>query len=306
MNKKNIIALSLLVLLVILFVVSKGRENREVRRDLYNLAQGDIHKIEIVQHADTLVVSRDGHDWWIEYPRRLPVKESHIQRFFTELLGINHSTISISDSPTQQSFYHVCDETANKVTLYGTGDKKLKKVYFGRGQNPQIAHVRAENDNSIYQIESIFTVINPSVNVWRDDVIVNVMPESISSIAVSHGTQAYQIISDGGSWVYSGDTTQMIAPHNPELQKLLGTLSSLNTNVFFDDVYAEYASKLATPALEMLITLHSGENIYLKVAKNDEQSYVVQRNESQDILYRLTTQRYNQLLVNVQRLLEEE
>jgi hypothetical protein len=306
MNKRNAILLSLLAILFIIFMVSKGRENLEVRKDLYSFHRADIHRVEIVQHADTLIVCRESGDWRIIYPRALAIKDSQLDKFFSALLSVTHSTVPISSSAEQRNFYHVCDDTANKITLYGAGNRKLKKVYFGRGHNPQIANIRVENEDDIYQIESIFTAINPSISVWRDDMIISVPPDAIETIAISSGDTIFRLISQGAFWTLSiGDTQEIVSPNNPELQRLLNALANLSTNAFFDDEFPEHAHKLQSPVFEMLIVLRSGENVYIRCAENDESSYILQKNDEQDTLYRLTTQRFNQLNIDPSKLLQE-
>jgi|GEM_PF-3016980 len=305
MNKKNILAITILAILILVFFLSKGKENVEKRSGIFNFKTTDITKIEIIQPPyDTLTVAMEDKIWTIIHPRRLPAKESQIQRFFDEFLTITTSQNSISDSPERQEFYQVSDSTGVKITVFGKKGKKLRTVFFGRNfQNQQYAYIRAEKDNNIYQIDNVFHIINPSLQNWREDRIVTFTADQIVKIQ----TDRYELSQETGMWMVSNPqigTMDIVSPTSSEFTRIMNGITGLRTSTFFDDVYDTYAEKLTTPTMQMMITLNNGENVYLKLAQNDANSYILQLNEQHETLYRLTNAQFGNLNIDPSQLVD--
>lgn len=296
MNKKNILLLAFLAVLVVIFIFSKGKENVERRFDLFNFKSDVVAKIEFIQPADTLIVTLENNNWMIQYPKNAPVKQTQLQRFFDEYLSLTASSIPISESANRQSFYQVDDSTATQITIYDRNNRVLSKTYYGRSQNPRIAYARADKDNKIYQINNVFTAINPSLAAWREDKIINITEEQISKISVGKKVDSFALMHEDGLWTVShADSTNMISASNAEFNKIKNGIINLRTSVFIDNEYDDYAEILSDTELEILIQLNTGSDIHLKIAKIDDNAFVLQRNDEQSTLYRLTTHQFNQL-----------
>ena len=306
MNKRNLILLAVLVVLLGVFLLSRQRENVERRRDLFNINANEITRIEFTQpFADTLIIARIEGSWVIGQPRVAPVRETQITRFLNEYLGLTTSRIPISESVDRHAFYQVDEESAIQIAIFGRNNRALSRKFFGRGQNPSIAYIRAENNNNVFQVDNIFSAINPNLGVWREDRIVTFAENQINTISVARGTEIYQLTQDFGMWsLVHADSTHAIAIGNSDFRRFINGLTALRTNVFFDDEYELHDSKLSNPDLTLLIDLVDGESIWLVMARNDENSFVLQRNQETDTLFRLTNSQFNQLSVEINRLIE--
>ena len=133
MNKKNIIALAILSILLVIFFLTKGRENIEKRSGVFNFKHADVSRIQIIQpYSDSLEVAQQNKVWTILHPRYVSAKESQIKRFFDEFLTLTVSHNSISDTPDRQAFYQVDEQSATRISVFGKKDKLLRTVYYGR------------------------------------------------------------------------------------------------------------------------------------------------------------------------------
>jgi len=297
MNKRNILWLAVLAILVLVFFLSKGKDNVEKRKPFINTKQADILKIEIAQPADTLSMALENGLWNITSPRIMPVKETQIKRLWDEFLPLTVSSLSVTDSPDRQTFYQVDDETATIVSLLGKNDRILAKIYVGNNQNsPQFSYIRLNGSNNIYQVDNLQGLITTTLNTWREDRIVPLPIEDIFAVAIVRENDPFQISQESGFWtVTAGEVNDVIDPTNPDMSRLLNTISTLRTSTLYYDEYEAYAAKLAAPALGLQITNTARQVINLKIAKNDDTSYVLQKNEDTSTLYRLTIAQFNQL-----------
>jgi hypothetical protein len=306
MNKKNIFYIALLGVLIVILLLSKGRENIEKRTDLFRFRTTEISKIEFVTSTDTLSIVQQGDIWMITHPREIPARETQIQRFFDEFLTLTISRNAVSDSPSRHEFYNVDEDTGLQVSLYDRSNRLLRRVFYGRNdQNPQIAYVRIDRDNNVYQINNIFHIINPMLQAWREDRIVTFTQNDLLKVSVSNNTGAFEVSQELGFWTVSIDLeVDIIQPTNNEFNRFINAVTNLRSSVFFDDVFAEHAAKFATPELEVLIETTTGEIVHLAIAQNDANSFVLQRNGDETTLYRLTNAQFNNLNVDATRMME--
>jgi len=296
-KNKNIIWLAVLAILVLVFFLSKGKDNVEKRKPFIATKQADILKIQITQPADSLHMALENGQWNITTPRIMPVKETQLKRLWDEFLPLTVSTLSVTDSPDRQAFYQVDDETATIVSLLGKNDRILAKVYVGSNQNsPQFSYVRMNGSNNIYQIDNLQGLITTTLSTWREDRIVPLAIEDIFAVAIVRENDPFQISQESGFWtVTAGEVNEVIDPTNSDMSRLLNSISNLRTSTFYYDEYEAYAAKLAVPALGVQITNTARQVVNLTIAKNDENSYVLQKNEDTGTLYRLTNAQFNQL-----------
>ena len=305
MNKKNYIWLGILVILVIVFFLSRQREFVERRMDLFNFNSDDITRVEFIQPVDTLIIVRTEGGWMIEHPRVVPVRETQLTRFFTEYLELTASRTPISESVDRQERFQVDEASGIQIAVFGRNNRLLSRKFLGRGQNPNVAYIRAANDNKIYQISNVFSAVNPSMHAWRENRIVTFAENEINSIAIARGGTTYTLTQEFGMWnVVFADEEHNITLGNADFRRFMNTLTGLSTNVFFDDEYESFEARFVNPALGFLVTLNTGEEVILSIAQLDDNAYILKRNDETNTLYRLTAGLFNQLAVEADRFIE--
>jgi len=303
MNKKNFILIGVLLLLVVSLLISRSCENVEKRFKIFSFNENEIARITMKDQNNQIVIYLNDSVWMIDEPVQAYVKETQINRFIDTFLPLTASTNYQSDSIDRQSFYNV-DSTGVLVTILDKNNKQLSKVYIGRSQNnPQISYLRNDKSNKIYQVDNVHSIVNPALNMWREDKIMNITENMISKIMFGKKNESYELFQSDMGW--SLNLNEMSAPlgyDNSDLNRLLQSVVNLRTSTFFDDVFEEYSEKLEKIELEILIEPYMGEKIHLKIAKNDENSYVLQKNEEYTTLFRLTNSQFNQLNVDAEKL----
>jgi len=297
MKRNNIILLAFLAVLIIVFFLSKCKDNIEKRQDMFSMKVADIQKFDISSATDTLHVALVDNVWTVTHPRTTPAKETQIQKFFDEFLKLTVSTLSVTDNPEKQAFYNVDDATATIVTIYGKNDRILSRVYVGNStNNPQYSYIRVDKDNQIYQIDNVRTMLNPTLSTWREDRVITLQPEAIFSVTLARESDSFSLSQEGGFWnVVAGDVTEPIDPTNEGLSRYLSTLTTLRTSTVYYDSYDQYSDKLATPTLALHIVSTTQQSTFLTIAQNDANSYIAQKGDDTSILYRLSTAQFNQL-----------
>jgi len=310
MNKRNIVWLIILLVLVLVFIISRQRENFERRIELFNFRTDDISRIQLVQRADTLSIIRADVGWLIEHPRVLPIREAHINRFIDDYFSLTVSSNFVSDLRDRQERFQVSEDTGLLICIFGRNARSLSRMFFGRDMNnPNNGFIREANDNRIYQINNVnnlFQLLTTNLNTWRENRIVTFTENEISSISISRGNEPFTLQQEFGMWrlLIEDEEPIEISLGNAVLSRFINALTGLTTTIFFDDRYEEFSERLANPELAFHVVLVTGENVFLNLTVNDENSFVLQRNQEQETLYRLTTGIFNQLALEPERLME--
>jgi len=316
MKRNNIILLAFLAVLIVVFMLSKCKDNIEKRQPMFSLKQADIQKFEIISTTDTLIVAMVDNVWMVTHPRTTPAKDTQLQKFFDEFLPLTISTLSVTDNPEKQALYGVDEDSATKVILYGKNDRQLSKAYVGTStNNPQFSYIRAGSNSNIYQIDNVRAILATALNTWREDRIITLPPESVLAVTFARENDPFTISMESGFWTvapgqfpssggvaaeqtgWSESEPTTIDPLNTSLSSYLNTLTSMRTSTVYYDSYEQYADKLANPALGIQITSSTKQIINLTIAQNDANSYVLQKDSDTSVIYRLTSAQYNQLNV---------
>ena len=295
--------LGVLALLIVSLLISRSCENVEKRFDLFKINQNDIGKIQFKDQTNQLIVSLVDNIWTVQEPIQTAARESQITRFFENFITLTASTIHISESRERQSFYHV-DSTGVEVTIYDKNNKQIAQAFIGRNDNnPMISYFRYADKNQIYQVDNVQSIVNPMINSWREDKIVTITQDNISKISFGNSASTYELFQDGMGWSLNlNELTAPLGYENADVNRLVQTILNLRTSTYFDNVFEDYAEKLNNTELEIYIEPYIGSIIHLKIAKNDDNSYVLQKNDEIITLYRLTTQQFNQLNVEPENL----
>jgi hypothetical protein len=297
MNKKNIILLAILVVLIGIFFLSKTKENEEKRIKVFKYKLKDISQIQLIQPDYSLIIKTEGDVWQIKEPIETPVKETQKQNFLDRVFPLTTSSNPISEAGDRQK-YNV-DSTATQVKIYDKKDKLLSHIFIGRSQNASFAYLRADKSNKIYQIDNISNIVNPSLIAWRENKLVNATEETLDKISIGKATGTYEFVNNAGSWVINANgLSSQIEAGNQDFSRFLQSIVNLTITTFFDNEYEKYAEKFAETELELIVQTKTGETTHLKFAQNDENSYVIQKNDDEISLYRLNNTQFNQLNVD--------
>ena len=174
LNKRNIILFCVLVALLLLWQLSKSKENVERKIEVFKINSSDILRIEFIQPADTLIIAFEDNRWRITHPQDAPVNQDQLDRFFENYLALTHSSNFISESIERQAFFNVDEDNALQIVLFGRNNRPLSRIFYGRNFTDQrIAYIRQEHSNQIYRIDNIYYFINPTFSAWEGEEVID-------------------------------------------------------------------------------------------------------------------------------------
>ncbi|MCK9329648.1 MAG: DUF4340 domain-containing protein [Candidatus Cloacimonetes bacterium] len=303
MNKKNIALLALLILLVVVFMFSRKKENIEKRINFFKFTPENIHSFDILTSDDTLKIELVDSKWQISKPLIAPVKDNQINRFLNDFIKVETSNIPISESINRQTFYNVNDSTGTIINIYGQNQKLLQKVLYGKSNNYNYAYLRKYNDNKIYQINNLQSVITPSAKTWREDKILNIIESDINSISIVNNQDSFELIQNELYWNLSyADSVQTIENSNKTFSTFKNSLLNLRSSNFVDNQYDEYKDKFDQTTHEIIINLKNEDKIQLKAISLSDTEYLLMRNNEQHTLYKLNKYQFEQLFITPDKL----
>jgi hypothetical protein len=288
MNKKNIIYLAVLIVLIIIFLIIKTNDRTERRINFFAVDSADIAKIEIATSKDTLILVKEDEGWMIQKPLYYPPAERKVKDLFDKALKVETSNLPVSESESSFETYNVTDSLGTRVLLYDSADKELVNAIIGKSSNYNFSHGRYADEKKVYQLyANISSILNPVLNSWREKEIIK-LEEEPSQITVGAGERMFSFTATDSLWKYTeGDTSFFIKEGNRQLTTLLNNSKSFRASSFIDNDYATYAELFQDPLMVVQIRTYDGENIFLKFISEGEESnkYIVQKNDEEDFLY---------------------
>ncbi|MCF7858320.1 MAG: DUF4340 domain-containing protein [Candidatus Cloacimonetes bacterium] len=287
MNKRQKISLGILFILIVLFLVTKMRNNVEKRVIFFKADSTDVAAIEISNIKDTIRITKTLNAWRFAAPKEFPVSERQIKSFFEKALPAKASLLPISESEESFDTYHVSNSLGSWLKLYDKDDQILDVVILGKSSFPNTTPVRRPNENKVYQLEeNLSYLITPKEELWREKTILQIEENNIKKISVIYTNNAYELTSTDSVWLYTDSKSSLnVDQYNEVLSSMLSALSKITVSNFINDNYLEYEQKLLSPDLEIGIELYNGSSSHMRIALDKNSKYVLQLNGNTKYLY---------------------
>jgi len=286
MNKKNLIPIIVLVVLVIIFALTKTKNYTEKRIQFFGIDSIKIGAIELITVDDTLKLAKVNGEWLIDYPIQYPPVPRKMEDIFGKVLTVETSKIPVSESESAFEKYNLTDSLGTIVRLYDTGNKLLLESIVGKSENYNFSHARKKDENKIYQLVSnISYMIKPDIAGWRNKTIMELEELEISQISFNSEEFNYSLTATDSLWQYNDfvSTFSVKAP-NASLKSLISGLKRVNATDFIDNDFESYAEKFAKPLAEITITDFTGLVTDMKFVEGEEKKLVVLKNDETDHL----------------------
>ncbi len=287
MNKKQTIYIGILVVLVIMFLITKMENNVEKRINFFQADSAKIKTIEISNIKDTLRLSKKIDEWMMVYPFEYRIAEYQINNLFSKVLNAKASNLSISESETSFDTYKVTNSQGTWIKFFDENNNVLDEAIIGKSSSSKTTPARRPDDNKIYKLENnINYIITANSDNWREKTILETEEYNISKISVLSDVNAYELTPSDSLWHYVDDKNSLgVDFNNKALQDILSTLSTLTANGFVDNKFEEYREKLITPDLEIGIEMFDGSTHYIRVALDNNSKYILQFDNEKSFLY---------------------
>jgi len=289
MNKKNLISVGILAILIIVFIITKTHNYKEKRINFFDVDSSKIKVIELITNEDTLKLVNNSQGWMIDYPIKYKTVKRKIDDFFAKVLKAETSSIPISESKESFKIYNVSDSLGTQVKLYDEQMNLLSDVIIGKSDNYNFSNARKNGESKIYQLLSNVSYnFKPDIYSWRDKEILNLQEDNLSKIFVSFGKNGYSLIATDSLWEYqSGKKKFFVKEKNGTLKSIINICKKLNASNFIDNKYETYENKFKKPYLELTLELANGDNIHLTFIKYDDKDnkFILKKDEQTDPLF---------------------
>jgi len=288
MNKKSTLYIAVLVILIIAFLIINSNDKTERRVRFFEVDSTRIAAIEISTMKDTLKLVKDGDVWMIDYPVNFPPADQKIADLLEKVIKVETSNIPVSESQNSHETYKVTDSLGTTIRIYNAEGDELIHALIGKSSNYNYSHGRNNTETEVYQLyQNISSVLNPMLNSWRKKEILE-LAEDPAQISVGFGERFFTITSTDSLWQYQeGDSTFFINEGNKAFTTMLTNIRTFKTSSFIDDDYETYAESYLDPQMVIQVKLYSGEDIFFKFIKQDEEGkkYIIQKNDETENLY---------------------
>ena len=285
MNKKNLIPIVVLALLIIIFVITKLNDKTERRINFFRFDSIQVYAIEITSSEDTLELAKIDNNWMIEYPVNYPPVKLKIDDIFKKVLQVETSSIPITESSFEK--FNVTDSLGTLLVFYDKNNKVLEEVLIGKSGNYNYSYARRKDDAKVYQLyTNISYSIDPVVSSWRKKEIIEIPEQDISRVFVSYDGNSYSLSATDSLWMYQDDETGFsIKETNSSLKSIISAIKKFTVTDFIDNKFEDYQQKFENPDVEVTVELFNDEPINLKFIEHEEKKLALQKNDETEHLY---------------------
>ena len=289
MNKKQKLSIVVLVILIILFMITKLNDKTERRISFFDVDSIQVEKIEIIAAGDTLLLAKSSTGWMLSHPVEYPISPRKMEQFFKDVLKVETSNLPISEEESSFETYKLTDSLATTLKIYGKNDKLLDHSLVGKSSSYNNSPARKQGGNKIFRLEkNITNILRTDPKQWRKREVLELDKEQIAKISILYEDTGYELTATDTLWQYDdGEESINIQYNNPALRTILNSLGKVNVTDYIDVDIDGFLSKLQNPALEIGISMYDGSNYYLRAAQEDENKYILQVNNDTEHLYKV-------------------
>ncbi|PID28554.1 MAG: hypothetical protein CSB55_04275 [Candidatus Cloacimonadota bacterium] len=289
MNKKNLIYIGILAVLLLFYYVQKSHEPTEKRFMLIeNLNLEEITEIELIQKKDSVRIVKNT-DWEITEPDILPCDPSKIIQLFQDLKNIEVPSTPVSENPKVFDKLGVSDSTAIQVVLKDKNNNVKAHYLFGNTRNYQFNTVRKAEKNEVWQLTgNVSYKFRPNIDTWRQKYIDYAAKSDLKSFKVKYSSGEYKLTNEDSVWVYSDSKeTFKIKKGNKQLMKILNGWTNNRSHNWLDNEFESVAKNFKDPVLTVTVEKRSDviSTIVFASKKDDEKSFWMMKDNNKKTLY---------------------
>jgi Domain of unknown function (DUF4340) len=287
MNKKTRLYILILIVLIVIYAVSKIDTNKEIRFNFFTADSNSVARFEITSLTDTLHLAKEAGDWKIVAPVSWSLQDGKIDKLLDTVLTSESSSIPVSESAASLEKYDLTDSLAIHFKTLDSSGNVLDDVLVGKSDNYNVTPVRKIDSNDVYLLESNISYnIKPVLDSWRRREILEIDPEQIVKFMVVSDDATYTLTQSDSLWEYADEKESFtIKDDNATLKTLKSGFNRFAATGFVDGEFDKYADALSIPVLELGLEMWDGSNYYFRYAPYEEKKYVVQLNNDTDTLY---------------------
>lgn len=281
MKSKTILYLVILVALgLIAYFVTTDRGEKTASykvgdAKMMDVDSAKVDRLEIKTKDGNLVLVKTNNVWTITEPFKYKTVSTLVENAVSNLKNMKIESL-VSSNPEKQESFGFSSADKAEITVFVEG-KEAGKFLLGNPAATNSSYVKKADSDNIYIADNIdrFTFVKPTIDDWRDRVILSIPKESIKSVEIKTAGESYTAVKDEyGTFRIGPDSTgktfgDMLSIFNKvEAMGFKDTTLSENT-AFTDVVKIDWGNvtemrflKLETTPVKYLMQIPGDNQIY--------------------------------------------
>ncbi|MDP8232661.1 MAG: DUF4340 domain-containing protein [Candidatus Zophobacter franzmannii] len=291
MNKKNLLLIVGLIVLVGIFYLAKKKEHVETDFRFIQIDSLAVQSITFSTTEDTIVVEKEDDKWWITHPIRTEAKDDKMIAFFVDIVNVRLPINPMSVNESSHSKYRVDIEQGYRTTIADKAGTIQADFILGEGVNYNFSYVRKMKSNNVFQMKTnAYRICQPKLAQWRSNKILEITEKDVAKVHVKLQDAEYDMIRTPGeieaTWTYKDKDEEFIIDRkNAPMRKFYGVFAGLRSGSFRDGEWETLEPYFDNP--EVIATFHlldgTQQTIYL--AKETDKKVLLKRNNDTDTIY---------------------
>jgi len=279
MNRKTLIALAVLGILIVVAVVvtrqpEKGQVTGERPRPVPKLAAGSFDTLTVTKGTSTTTLKKEGDTYKITAPAAYVADQGVAKTAFESLEKLEFGTI-VSDQKAKYTEFEV-DDKALKVVVK-KGDQALAELLVGKNVGGNTL-VRVPGKDEVWQaLGSCRFSLDRDTTGWRDKTISTFPQADAEKVELKTRDHGHAVIKkeSGDKWSVVESSVKVDKLDNTVPTGIVSALGSWTTNDFADDAKPE-STGLANPANTVTVSLKGGKTVSVLIGnkKGTDDFYV--------------------------------
>ena len=233
MTRNTILLSGLLVLLLVVavLVMQKPGEHSSSGETGVALASLDslaVDKIVIKGLTSSMVLQRNGMEWYLQSPVTYRADQSAVAGFLHDCKILEVRNV-VSNKPEKHSVFQV-DSTGTLITIFEKGVEKAAFVLGKPTSTYSEMYARRSGSNDVIILSGASpSAFFRSVKDWRDKTIFSAARDLIKEVHYQYGDTTFVLAFKDSAWTIGKDSTQESVVNN-----LLSSLSNVQADDFVD------------------------------------------------------------------------
>lgn len=233
MTRKTLLLAGLLAVLLIVavLVMQKPGERSSSGTTGVALAVIDslaVDKIELRTAASSVVLQKNGVEWYIQEPVSYRADQSTVAAFLHDSKSMEVTNV-VSNKPEKHSVFQV-DSTGTQVRIFEKGAEKASFIVGKPTTSYSEIYARRSGSDEVLLVTggSAYNFSRP-VKEWRDKTIFSTARDNIKEVHYQYGDTSFVLAFKDSAWFIGKDSTQESVVNN-----LMSSLSSVQADDFVD------------------------------------------------------------------------
>jgi hypothetical protein len=290
--KKTLYSGILLVLIVAAMLLSNALQNSSAKKKeapFYPKFAQVFGKIILTKGDETVILSKENGLWLVALGRQ---PETKYRADSVKVISIVNKIaemkrdVFVGTNKTNDAEYGLIGDSAFIAQIFNEQDMQIGEFVLGKkSENWRFNYFRENGSDKIYLVGGgIGFAFKTDINEWRNKILFEFKPDSITEITAEYPDEIFSIKKDGANWILN----EKLAANTDSIVKFLKDVVELDAGGW-DYTYSvsDEISGLANPSQKYTISQNDGKKYTLLIGNIDGERprYFVRVNDDKQIAY---------------------